>query len=335
MWCEEINEKYGALTRETPWFFRTQRIAAGAIVRYPGATASNHWRPVPWPARTDQMVDYTLQLLNAFYAKPYDFFSNILNRCDWRDHNNHPIRYPQVRAWMIRNLVSPQDAPAASYFHQDGKQVPPVLQGLLNRLAVSVYLDPSAKAAGGTLNYPGEPGGPAPEELVPDRGAYEDIVTALNEIILVNPVIDRVAWPWLWVWASGGPDGKALFRTRVFALKGLGAIVRRGTVTPTQATVLNLQKLAESVALAGPPGSYQEQRERQLFAGEAAAVVGDVASSLAVSAITVPPALLDPNAYLPPGTTPPWPVWVPVAGAAGALSLLAGILLALRGRQRP
>lgn len=312
MWCEEINEKYSSMHRATVWWFRPSR---GDITRYPGA---NHpdYRPLPWPARDDQQLDYVLQLLNAFYAKPSDF----INRCGWVNSGNHPIRYPQVRAWILRNLVSPSEGTAASYFNQSGgaaaAAMPEALRSMFGRLAVQILMDPAAKAGGGAANYPDTARRPTQDE-------YEDVVVALTEIILVSPMLDFVAWPWLWVWASS-PTAKV--RTRVFALKAIGAIVGRGTVRASSATIRQMETLVESIQAMPPPTSYQQEREQRLLASDAAFVIGTLAAKLQEQSIELPASIE--NFQPPPPVAPP--AWIVVGGAASVTAVVLGAVLLLR-----
>lgn len=315
MWCEEINEKYSSMHRSTVWWWRPSR---GEVVRYVGA---NHpdYRPLPWPARDVGSLDYTLQLLAAFYDKPSDF----INRCGWVDSSNHPIRYPQVRAWMLRNLVSPAESPSASYFKQGGgaeaAAMPSELKSMLGRIAVAALTDPGAKSRGGASNYPNT-------ARVPTQDEYEDIVVAIAEIILVSPMLDIVAWPWLWVWAS---SETAKARTRVFALKALGAIVGRGTIPPSRATIAQMESLVESISNLPPPKSYQQEREQRLLASDAAFVIGTLAAKLHERSIEVPPEIAN---FRPPGPPPP-PAWMIVTGALSTAAAAVGAALLLRRRR--
>jgi hypothetical protein len=321
MFCDEINAKWNPLIEGTPW---TYRVSVGDIVQKIGDPAQ--MRPIPVPARDDGKLDLTLQLLDGFYRNPKDFIERY--SCEWRDRSFHPIRYPQVRAWMLRGLVNPPVIPGASYFKLRSVTIPPQLAKLLVSVAVAVLMDPLARAEGG-------PGKFYPEQAAPTRSQYEDIVVALCEIILIYPGLDLVAWPWLWVWAYGGPDGNAEVRTRVFALKALGAIVGRGRVDINEKALASIEKLASSVNRLSSPRSYREQQERQLFASEATALVGVLAAKLAEKSLNVPGVLLDPRAFVPPGTPPPGtlPIWFIPAGAAAGTGLLIGLVLAL-GRPR-
>lgn len=324
MWCEEINEKFSALHRSTVWWFRPTR---GEIVRYEGADHPDY-RPLPWPARDDSQLDYTLQLLAAFYAKPSDF----INRCSWVNSGNHPLRYPQVRAWVLRNLVSPADGPGASYFRQDRGTVaaamPSALRALFGRLAINILTDPGATSLGGASNYPTTARRPTQDE-------YEDVVVALCEIILVTPLLDVVAWPWLWTWAAGAVASTAggslvsslrpKARTRVFALKAIGAIVGRGTVRASAGVIASMEQLVASIEMLPPPTSFQEEREQWLLISDATFVIGTLAAKLQEQSISVPGDLIN---YQPPPR--PWPVWVPVVGALSAAATFVGATLLLR-----
>jgi hypothetical protein len=305
MWCEEINSKYSALHPGTTWYYNVLRHRIDR--RF--AEATDVYRPLPWPARDDGKLDLTLQLLNAYYDKPSDFGPR---RCGWSDVSaagTHPIKYPLVRAFMLRGLVNPPDGPSASYFRT--RKIPAHLAKILGGIAVKIFTDP-----------------------VKSTTQHEDIIVALAEVTLETDVLDVIVWPWFWVWAQGGPSGDALFRTRVFALKALMAIVGRGRVPVNTQTIHRIEALARSVTDERPPASYQEEKERQLFASDAAALAAGVAARLAAQDLQIPPGFTDPASFTPPGTRPPgtWiaPPWVPLAGAisAGVLVVAGALTLA-------
>lgn len=313
MWCEEINGKYSVLHAGTTWYYNVLQHRIDR--RF--AEATDRYRPLPWPARDDQKLDLTLQLLDGYYNQPSDFGPR---RCGWSDieaPGTHPIKYPLVRAFMLRGLVNPPDGTAASYFRT--RKIPAHLSKILNGLAVKIFMDPSVPSS--------------------QRRQHEDIIVALAEIVLMTDVLDIVTWPWWWVWANGGPRGDALFRTRVFALKALIAIVGRGRVPVGRDVIAKVEALSRSVTDERPPASYQEEKERQLFASDAAALAAGVAAKLAAQDLVIPPGFTDPTSFTPPGTRPPgtWimPPWVPVAGAASAGVLLIASVLAFAKRRPP
>jgi hypothetical protein len=312
MWCEEINEKYRELAKDSPWWYHA--TGDQSITR--SKTAGTDQR-VPPPARTARQVDLTLQLLAAFYRKPDDFSGGDRGDgtdCHWAEPWAHPMFFPAVRAWMLGNLA----AAGPSYFRMreyDGKPsnvLPPQLVTILMTTAVKILVNPDGYGA------------------ITEAG--QSVISSLCDVIVLTPVIDYYVWPLLWTWAAGGFNGKALIRTRSHALQAISAIARRRPEFVGQSTIVLIEKLAQSVDGITPPKSYADEQERQLFAYTANSAAGDVAAALTQQAIAVPPGLTNPATFLPPGTRPPgfWaslPRWVPIAGSIGLVATFLGAVL--------
>lgn len=135
--------------------------------------------------------------------------------------------------------------------------------------------------------------------------------------------LDQALWLPLWAWAFGGPYGQASIRTRIGVMKALGAILRRGSLTPRQvqsasgaATILKRLVETRGAALPATP-------EREFYVAEATTLWGGVQAALASAQASVGPPLA-PTAAFDFGK---WPLI-----AAGALTL-GGIAFAWRRRR--
>lgn len=303
MWCEEIDEKNAELTRGSTWGFciSDQRPIKHYLTAIPSGCV-----PLPQIPRTDRQMDLQLQLLSAYYAAPADFRT----RCGL-----YPMAYAAVRAWLFRNMASPSELSSMSYLRTH-RSPPTAIADQLKAVAIRALSTPAGAGvtAGSTYN---------------SINATEDVIAALCEIVIANGVLDTVAWSLLWVWAYGGHNGQALIRTRSYAIQALGAIAQRNPqlVGGAQAA-RNIATLSEQIQHGTAPKTYAEVKERQAFAVTASLAAG----SIAAAGVPIAPELLDPRAFLPPGVPPPGsglPVWIPILGALGAVSLLAGVVVVL------
>jgi len=320
MWCEEINAKWAELIAGSPWVVQLADVSDPVISRDEQYLRR---RLIPGPARTDRQVDLTLQLIAAFYRDPEEFSAEA---CDWAYGLPHPVHFPVVRAWMLQNLVDPNDyagtiwsqvPPPPSYFRSH-TSVPASYVALLRTLASAAFVAPAGRLVPWT----------APIKTQPIL-ASEEIIIALARIIMVAPIIDSTSWPMLWLWAAGGPRGNATLRTRLFAVQAIGAVARRGVIPVNAGTIAQITRLAQATGEIAAPTTYKAEREGQIFASAAASTTADIAALLAQQQLALSPDLLSANAFLPPGTPPPdsWPAWMPLVGVTGLMALLGGLVL--------
>lgn len=185
-----------------------------------------------------------------------------------------------------------------------------VSAGTLQRVLVLIFEDPTAGRA---------------------FGKDDAVVAAATEIVDAIPLFDRATWLPLWGWALGGPAAKAAIRTRVFAMKSLQTILRRGGLFPAEVRAADpMAEVLRQLVVQRAPSV--PANERELYLAEAQALVGAIAAANAAAALT------ETNTPIPPvdasGVRPPpaeIPVWVPVGGAvAAAIGLVA---LAVRRRR--
>lgn len=159
----------------------------------------------------------------------------------------------------------------------------------------------------------------------------DGLVVGLAHVTLSSSVIDAAAWPLFWVWANGGPTGKAPPRTRVFAIKALQAMIRRrpGLVNgATLSAVEQLQRTVDDWDRLWPTYGQSDIQERAMFVAEANSLVAATATELAQQGLDV--SELHPVVAPPPGPAVPW---IPVLGAgAAALGALA-VAVSVRDRR--
>ena len=188
-----------------------------------------------------------------------------------------------------------------------------VTAGMLTSVMVRIFEDPSAGRA---------------------YGKDDSVVAAATEIVDATPMFDRAAWLPLWGWALGGPAAKAAIRTRVFAMKSLQTILRRGGLFPAEVRAADpMAEVLRQLVVARAPSV--PANERELYLAEAQALVGSIAAANAAAALVE---TQSPGAPVPPvdasGVRPPpgaIPIWVPIAGAVAAAAGLVG--LAFRRRR--
>lgn len=313
MWCDDINEKYRELAAGSPWWYH-----AGGDETITREKTSSRDQRVPGQISTTRQADLTIQLLNAFYKRPQDFEGGDRGDtaedadCHWAEPWFHPVGSPTVRAWMLQNLAGSNSANAFVGYLQRNT-LPQILVGPLSTLAMRVLTAPQGI-------------GVAANNSVFGAAPSETVVSALCGVVLKTSVLDAIVMPLLWVWAYGGYNGQARVRTRSSAVQALGAIAQRNPqlVGGAQAA-RNIATLSESIQNGTPPKTYVEVKERQAFAVTASLAAG----SIAAAGAPVDPALLNPNAFLPPGTPPAsaGTPWLPIIGALGAVSLITGVVL--------
>lgn len=183
-----------------------------------------------------------------------------------------------------------------------------VTVGMLQRVLTKVFEDPSAGRA---------------------YGKDDSVVAAATEIVDATPIFDRALWLPLWGWALGGPAASAAIRTRVFAMKALQSILRRGGLFPAEVRAADpMAEVLRQLVTARVPNVATNERE--LYLAEAQALVGAIAGANAAAAMT------EANTPIPgvaPGGSQPGqiPVWMPIVGAVAAVAGL--VALAVRRRR--
>lgn len=188
-----------------------------------------------------------------------------------------------------------------------------VMTGTLQRVLVLIFEDPSAGRA---------------------YGKDDSVVAAATGIIDAVPTFDRAVWLPLWGWALGGPAAKATVRTRVFAMKALQTILRRGGLFPAEVRAADpMAEVLRQLVVARAPSV--PANEREFYLAEAQALVGAIAAANAAAALAETQA---PGTPIPPvdasGVKPPptmIPTWVPIAGAVAAA--IGAVAVALRHRR--
>lgn len=183
-----------------------------------------------------------------------------------------------------------------------------VTAGTLQRILVLIFEDPSAGRA---------------------YGKDDSVVAAATEIVDATPLFDRAAWLPLWGWALGGPAAKAAIRTRVFAMKSLQTILRRGGLFPAEVRAADpMAEVLRQLVVARAPSV--PANEREFYLAEAQALVGSIAAANVAAAMIE---AQSPGAPIPPVRPPAGaiPIWVPIAGAVAAAAGLVG--LAFRRRR--
>lgn len=187
-----------------------------------------------------------------------------------------------------------------------------VTAGALQGVLVKIFEDPSAGRA---------------------YGKDDSVVAAATEIIDQTSLFDRIAWLPLWGWALGGPAASAAIRTRVFAMKSLQTILRRGGLFPAEVRAADpMAEVLRRLVTARAPNL--SANERDWYLAEAQALVGTIASANTAASMTeantpIPGVTSAGGAPMHPGHVP---VWVPIAGAAATVAGL--VTLAVRRRRR-